>query len=354
MITAHNDNFRTPEEHRAAVEVWRRSAPATDGKIFGRAAKPKSPKHAVLAEKFRSLLKWIALWEAAESDPVQSSWMAAAHMVLDRDEDDEAEPIAPSNEGAEEDWLPRSKTAAERLLAKMLAGVEIEDRPESIVRTASDGTLEVVETRTRRVVVGGDVEISPFSKRLVRAGDVKFNDGPSFNYVSAANDNFDDEDDEAGLVAVDRFTPTPDDLRPDDDDLPDEESDDDDAVSDYYWDERVRAGSIRGFRHTFETGNQIVVPLRTKLRFTVAQTRDAKDALAFALKRLGPETVALLNEYRAETFEKIGETLGKFGKTAERHGQDAMRSACAELAAVLVEHEEISAREISEEDREAA
>ena len=190
MNTADNDNVRTPEQHRAAVEAWRKTAPATDGAIWGRAARPKRPRHADLADEFRPIMTWIALWEAVEADPVDSNWMALPGMVFEvANEDDEDERIAPSNEGDEGNWLPKGKAAADRLLLKMLDGVETEERTETFLR---DGKRE---TRTRRVIVGGDIERSSDSGRIVRAGDFLFNDGPRFNYVSGPIRKFDEGED---------------------------------------------------------------------------------------------------------------------------------------------------------------
>lgn len=373
MNTADNDNVRTPEQHRAEVERWRKTAPATDGQIFGRAAKPKHPRHADLADEFRPILTWIALWEAVEADPVESNWMAAPARVFEGAvEDEEDQYIAPSNEGDEANWLPKTDTAAEKLLVKMLAGVETEDRPESFLR---DGKRE---TRTRRVIVGGDIECSKDSRRIVRAGDFLFNDGPAFNYVSKPIRKLDEgEDAECAELDFDA------------DNAP-HEMDDAEAANDNepgvaaaehednggmhpYWDPNVCAGSVRGFRHTFweknRAVNTIVVPLKSKLRFTdrksppppvreiltMTERREAREILVFALNRLESATVMVLDEYRAKSFKAIGEILGKTAKTAERHGQEALRLACAELAAVLAEYAQISARDIPREYlREAA
>lgn len=378
MNNASNDNVRTPEQHRAAVEAWRKTAPATDGKIFGRAARPKRPRHADLADEFRPILTWIALWEAVEADPVESNWMASPDMVLEAaNEEDEDAYIAPSNEGDEAHWLPKTKTAAERLLVKMLAGVETEDRVETFLR---DGKRE---TRTRRVIVGGDIVKSEFSERIVRAGDFLFNDGPKFNYVSAPIRKLDEgEDAECAELDFDADKPPhemdgPNAAEAANDNLPESVVDAvecrDGDGSNLFWDPRVYAGSVRGFRHTFwrhnNAVNTVVVPLKTKLRFTerksapppvreiltVAQRREAREIVSFALHRLNPATVMVLDAYRAETFEAIGEMLGQTAKTAERHGQEALLAACAELAAVIAEYEEISARDIPREDiREAA
>ena len=377
MNTPSNDNFRTPEQHRTAVEAWRKTAPATDGKIFGRAARPKHPRHADLADEFRPILTWIALWEAVEADPVSSNWMASPNLAFEAgSEEDEDAYIAPSNEGDEAHWLPKTKTAADRLLTKMLAGVETEERAETFLR---DGERE---TRTRRVIVGGDIERSKDSGRIVRAGDFLFNDGPRFNYVSGPIRKLDEgQDAECAELDFDADNPphglddaaeAANDNRPDSDAVDAVECGDDDG-SKPFWDPRVCAGSVRGFRHTFwkhnKEVNSIVVPFKSKLRFTernsppppvreiltVPQRREAREIVAFALGRLKPATVMVLDEYRAETFEVIGEMLGKADKTAERHGQEVLLGACAELAAVLAEYDNISARDIPREDiREAA
>lgn len=353
MISSDNDNVRTPEQHRAAVAAWAAKAPATDGKIFGRAAHPKSPRHAALAEEFRPLLSWIELCQAAEADPVQSTWLADAALSFEHENDDDTAPAGSPVEAAEKQWLPKSRTAAERLLTRMLAGVVTEERPERVRHTRPDRSV-IHETRTRTVIVGGDVEFSPFSGRLIRAGDFLFNDGRLDSRREPANDN--DDDDET----VDRLALDPVDL----DDVGDEITGDEDAApdaGDLFWDAQVTAGSIRGFRHTFAAGNQIVTPLRAKLRFTQRKSappppRDvltmeeiwaAKDRLAFVCARLTPANVALLDQYRAQSFEQIGTLLGKRGKTAERHARSAMLMACEELATALQEYDSIADQKIS-------
>ncbi|MDU0343697.1 hypothetical protein [Bosea rubneri] len=372
MITAHNDNIRTPEQHRAEVEKWRKTAPATDGAIWGRAAKPKSPRHADLADEFHPILTWIALWEAVEADPVSSNWMASPDLVYEAgNEDEEDAYIAPSNEGDEANWLPKTDTAADRLLVKMLDGVETREMPETILR---DGKRE---TRTRRVIVGGDIERSKDSGRVVRAGDFVFNDGPAFNYVSAPIRKLDEgEDDECAELDFDasKAPHEMDDAAANDNEPKDAAAEHDNTGGkEQFWDRSVCAGSVRGFRHTFweknRAVNTTVVPFKSKLRFTdrksppppvreiltVAQRREAREIMSFALNRLKPATVMVLDEYRAKSFEAIGEMLGKTAKTAERLGQEALRDACAELAAVLTEYEKISARDIPRKElREAA
>ncbi|MBA4221158.1 MAG: hypothetical protein C0458_10560 [Methylobacterium sp.] len=377
MNIASNDNLRTPEQHRAAVAAWAATAPIMDGKIFPRAATSKAPRHAALADRCRPILRWKALWEAAEADVVQSSWMAGAGLVDDdRDDDGEDQQAGPSVEGVSRDWLPNKTAAIRRQLDKLLTGVETAEKTESLVRRIDpaeaealraegrniktaviDGqerAIEIVETRSRVVIVGGKVAKSTFSGRLIRAGDIKFADG--LRGADAENDNLDIElddaeeeaveDDEAGLVAVDRFhNGSPDTPQG-------EDAEDDDAEAPVHADEGynngVRAGSVIGQFKRFRNGGktvEIVVPMHSKLEFTERKSAppparetlspdsidDARHELAYLCDLLCEETVTILNNYRARKFEEIGQLLGAVEKTAERRGRDIFPIVCDEL-----------------------
>lgn len=378
MNKASNDNHRTPEQHRLANEAWAATAAATDGKIFPRAAKSKKPRHSALAERCRPILRWRALWEAAEADAIQSSWMAGAGLVDDGPDEEEDDPAGPSVEGVSRDWLPNKTSAIKAQLDKLLAGTEQETKPEYHVRRVdladvealrADGrniktaivegeerAIEIIEARSRVVIVGGKVDFSTFSDRLIRAGDIKFADG--LRGADAANDNLDIEtddeeeeavdDDEAGLVAADLFQPEHDDLNEGNEDASDEPP----VGEDEGYNNAVRAGSVIGQFKRYKNGGktvEIVVPMHSKLEFTDRKSApppardvlsaeridDARAELQFLMSVLCQETVGILNQYRAQNFEEIGNLLGAVEKTAQRRGRDVFPVVCEELAAAL-------------------
>ncbi len=382
MNTPSNDNHRTPEQHRLANEAWAATAAATDGKIFPRAAKSKKPRHSALAERCRPILRWRALWEAAEADVIQSSWMAGAGLVDDGSDEEEDDPAGPSVEGVSRDWLPNKTSAIKAQLDKLLAGTEQETKPEYHVRRVdladvealrADGrniktaivegekrAIEIIKARSRVVIVGGKVDFSTFSDRLIRAGDIKFADG--LRGADAANDNLDleidDEEEEAvdeneaGLVAADLFQPDQDDLDESNEDLGDEAAP---VGEDEGYNNAVRAGSVIGQFKRYKNGGktvEIVVPLHSRLEFTdrksvpppardvlsAERIADARSELQFLMSILCQETVGILNQYRAQNFEEIGNLLGAVEKTAQRRGRDVFPFVCDELAAALATH----------------
>lgn len=107
------------------------------------------------ATELQSLLYWSELRKETESTPVGTNWFAAwpkpeRNLAMAADNDNEAPPT--------EIELEMTEDSAEALVRRM-AGVEMAEGP--------DG---------RTIVVGGDVEFSPTTGRLLRAGNLVFAD----------------------------------------------------------------------------------------------------------------------------------------------------------------------------------
>ena len=291
---------RTPAEHRAVVDAWRRNASANDSEILPRpAAKTAKPRHSELSRRLRSLLTWRAA-------TTETDWTAMADN--DNKVDDGEDPI-PLLLDSHHEIRPR---LAEIFAA--LEGVELVHRCHAKLGGGGECNTIAVgdavrygEAETLRKLKGKP----PRKPRcVIEMGGLRFSNGANEERVPMRT--------ETGIH--------------------------------YEW-APIRVGGLidcngRQARERFGKAKGAAVP-DVQPTVGTSQTSSAgavmfddpvidRQEAALMRSRVGTATAEILDlALRASSFREIGQRLGFSGKNAERRGKAAVIAACEELESAL-------------------
>ncbi|KQY53123.1 hypothetical protein ASD46_01335 [Rhizobium sp. Root491] len=167
-------SYRTTAAHRAAVEKWRKTAPANDSEIFGKKPKTEAPRHRDLGAMNGLLAFRNRPTGAAEGSGVRMKGFSALATNWS---------IVPTNDNVPtEDGFGNEREVqyepSIQLIMESVEKIEVRERPEPSMLSAK-GKREI-----HAIPVGGLVEYGSYvdnegkrHKCIVRIGSLRFSDG---------------------------------------------------------------------------------------------------------------------------------------------------------------------------------
>lgn len=165
---------RTPSEHRAAVDKWRKTAPANDSDIFGKRPKAEAPRHRGLGATsgllaFRN--RPVGVWEGVGAKMKGFSALATNWSIVPANDN------APPDEGFGTEREVQYEPSIQ-LIMESVKKIQVRERLEPSMQNAK-GKREI-----HSIPTGGSVEYGSYvddegrrHKCIVRIGSLRFSDG---------------------------------------------------------------------------------------------------------------------------------------------------------------------------------
>ncbi|MEJ8308798.1 hypothetical protein [Agrobacterium larrymoorei] len=173
-VSAEDPPVRTTVEHRAAVEKWRKSAPANDSDIFGKKPKTDAPRHRGLGAMSGLLAFRNRPLGVAEGGDVKMKGFSALATNWS---------LVPANDNAPPEDGFGNERAVEyepsiQLIMESAARIETRERAEPSMLNPTNNR------EIHSVPIGGSVEYGSYTdddgkkhKCIVRLGSLRFSDG---------------------------------------------------------------------------------------------------------------------------------------------------------------------------------